>query len=77
MCLTEELVYQAEVIIKNQSARKTNIGMAATTFKNRYRNHKKLFDDMKHENNTKHSKHVWKLKQDNKQFSVNWLSYPE
>ena len=39
MCLTKDLVYQAEVATKDQSDRKTYIGMTATTFKDRYRNH--------------------------------------
>ena len=46
--------------------------MTATTFKDRYRNHKKSFEDIKHENDTELSKHVWKLKLDNKQFSIYW-----
>ena len=72
VCLTKDLVYQAEVTTKDQSDRKTYIGMTATTFKDRYRNHKKSFDDIKHENDTELSKHVWKLKLNNKQFSINW-----
>ena len=72
MCLTKDLVYQAEVITKEDNDIKTYIGMTATTFKDRYRNHKKSFEDIKHENDTELSKHVWKLKLDNKQFSIYW-----
>ena len=46
--------------------------MTATTFKDRYRNHKKSFEDIKHENDTELFKHVWKLKLDKKQFSLYW-----
>ena len=46
--------------------------MTSTTFKDRYRNHKKSFDDIKHQNDTELSKHVWKLKLNDKQFSINW-----
>ena len=60
--MTKDLVYKAEV----------TTSMAATTFKDRYRNHKKSFNDIKHENDTELSKHVWKLKLHNKQFSINW-----
>ena len=72
MCLTKDLIYQAEVTTKDQSDRKTYIGMTSTTFKDRYRNHKKSFDDIKHENDTELSKHVWKLKLNDKQFNINW-----
>ena len=39
MCLTKDLVYQAEVTTKEDNDIKTYIGMTATTFKDRYRNH--------------------------------------
>ena len=72
MCLTKDLVYQAEVTTKEDNDIKTNIGMTGTTFKDRYRIHKKSFQDIKHENDTELSKHVWKLKLDKKQFSIYW-----
>jgi hypothetical protein len=72
MCLTKDLVYQAEVTTKDDNDRKTYIGMTATTFKDRYRNHKKSFDDIKYENETELSKHVWKLKLSEKQYKINW-----
>ena len=58
MCLTKDLIYQAEVITKEDNDIKTYIGMTAKTFKDRYRNHKKSFEDIKHENDTELSKHV-------------------
>ena len=67
MCLTKDLVYQAEVITKDSSERKTYIGITATTFKDRYRNHKKSFDDIKYKNNTELSKRIWNLKLNKKQ----------
>ncbi len=42
------------------------------SFKDRYRNHKKSFDDIKYENETELSKHVWKLKLSDKQYKINW-----
>ncbi len=71
MCLTKDLVYQAEVTTKDDNDRKTYISMTATTFKDRYRNHKKSFDDNKYENETELSKHVWKLKLSKKQYKIN------
>ncbi len=45
MCLTKDLVYRAEVTTKDDNDQKTYIGMTATTFKDRYRSHKKSLDD--------------------------------
>ena len=70
MCLTKDLVYQAEVITKEDNDIKSYIGMTTATFKDRSRNHKKSFEDIKHENGTELSKHVWKLKLEKKQFSI-------
>ena len=72
MCLTKDLVYQAEVKTKDNNDIKTYIGMTATTFKERYRNHKKSFNDIKYENETELSKHVWKLKLNREQFNIKW-----
>ena len=72
VCLTKDLVYQAEVTTKDNNERKTYIGMTATTFKERYRNHKKSFDDIKYKNETELSKYVWNLKLDKKLYKINW-----
>ena len=46
--------------------------MTATTCKDRYRNHKKSFDDIKYKDNTELSKHIWNLKLNKKQYKINW-----
>ena len=46
--------------------------MTATTFKERYRNHKKSFDDIKYKNDTELSKYVWNLKLNKKLYKINW-----
>ena len=38
------------------------IGLASTTFKERYNNHKNSFNHEKYENEAELSKYVWKLK---------------
>ena len=72
VCLTKDLVYQAEVTTKDNNERKTYIGMTATTFKERYRNHKKSFDDIKYKNDTELSKYIWNLKLNKKRYKINW-----
>ena len=66
VCLAKDLVDQAEVTTKD------NIGMTATRFKDRYRNHKKSFDDIKYKNDTELSKYVWNLKLNKKLYKINW-----
>ena len=50
------------------------IGMTVTAYKDKYIDLKQSFDDTKHKNHTEPSKHVWTLKLDKKQFSINYVS---
>ena len=43
-----------------------------TTFKERYRNHKKESNDSKYQNSTELSKYIWKLKRDKIDFTIKW-----
>ena len=47
-------------------------GMTATTFKERYRNHKSSINNKRHANDAELSKHVWKLKDSGKQVNIKW-----
>ena len=47
-------------------------GLTDTTFKERYRNHKRNFEHEKYENITELAKYIWQLKRDNISFSVKW-----
>ena len=40
--------------------------------KERYRNHKKSFNNIQYRNNTELSKYIWKLKENNKNFKIKW-----
>ena len=46
--------------------------MTASTFKERYRNHVKSFQNKKYSNETELSKHIWDLKEKNKDFNITW-----
>ena len=61
-CLVSEVVYQATV--KAQDAQETHIGL--------YRNHQMSFRHVKRRNETELSKHLWKLKDESKEFTVTW-----
>ena len=73
-CLTKNIVYKAEVIPKDEEETKEYIGMTATTFKERYRNHKRstCINNERHATDTELSKHVWKLKTSGKPFKIYW-----
>ena len=65
-----EVVYQATVTTADK--KETYIGLTATQFKARYRNHVMSFRHEKGRNETELSKHLWQLKEANKEFDVTW-----
>ena len=67
-CLVSEVVYQATVT--NRDKKETYIGLTATQFKTRYRNHLMSFRQEKRRNETELSKHLWQLKEANKEFNI-------
>ena len=69
-CLVSEVVYQATVTTRDK--KETYIGLTATQFKARYRNHLMSFRHEKRRNETELSKQLWQLKEANKEFDVTW-----
>ena len=67
-CLVNEVVYQATV--KTKDTKETYIRLTANQFKARYRNHQMSFRHEKGRNETELSKHLWKLKEEGKDFIV-------
>ena len=55
-CLSSNIVYKAVVTSAGEGETKEYIGMTATTFKTRYRNHKKSFNYTRYEKDTALSK---------------------
>ena len=70
-CLTSNIIYKAEVVADN-SPTETYTGLTSTTFKKRFYGHRRSFNvrDLEHE--TELSNHVWKLKDRNENFTINW-----
>jgi hypothetical protein len=68
-CLQNNVIYQATVTTNIST--ETYIGLA-TNFKERFRNHKSSFRLNKHRNATELSKHIWELKDNNKDFKITW-----
>ena len=69
-CLAKEIVYQAKVT--TEGSFETYIGMTATDFKTRWRNHQMSFKHEKRKNDTELSKHLWALRAKNKAFTITW-----
>ena len=71
-CLESSLVYEAEVITRDNGEIKHYIGMTANSFKERYRNHKKSYTNATYMNETELSKYIWKLNQNGRTFTLTW-----
>ena len=55
-----------------QYTKEIYIGLTATRFKARYRSHLMSFRHEKRRNETELSKHLWQLKEANKEFAITW-----
>ncbi len=71
-CLQKEIIYQATVTIEDTNKSDTYIGLTATDFKTRYRNHISSFNNKKLRNSTALSKHIWNLKDRNITYNITW-----
>ena len=71
-CLTESLVYQAEITSTDAGEAKTYIGMTGGSFKKRYANHKKSINNPRYSSETELSKYIWDLKKKKQDFTINW-----
>ena len=70
-CLTRGVIYQAKVDNTSDNTSESYIGLA-TEFKSRYRNHLTTFRNCEKRTSTELSKHIWMLKDSNKQFTISW-----
>ena len=68
----EGIVYQATVKECETNITETYIGLTADPFKNRYGNHLKSFRHKKYISDSELSKHIWKLKDENKSYTISW-----
>ncbi len=70
--MTKDIVYKATITTSNTNSTKHYIGMTASTFKERYRNHIKSFNHKRYSNDTELSKYIWKLKDNKLDFDITW-----
>jgi hypothetical protein len=71
-CLTNNIIYKTTVTTNNTNDTKHYIGITATTFQERHDNHTSSFRHKKDSNKTKLSKHIWKLKENNQDYTIKW-----
>ena len=69
-CLTSNIIYQATVESDGRS--ETYIGLTANEFKTRYCNHTTSFRHESKRHSTELSKHIWSLKDKNKDYRISW-----
>ena len=71
-CLTSSVVYNANVTTESDTNGKNYIGLTEGTFKQRYTQHKLSFLNRNYSNSMELSKHIWTLKHNNTNFTINW-----
>jgi hypothetical protein len=70
--MKKDIVYKATVTTSNPNTIMNYIGMTSTTFKERLANHNYTFEHKEHSNKTELSKYIWTLKDNKKDFNINW-----
>ena len=72
-CLSKNVFYEATLSANIQNyGEKLYKGITATTWKERYRNHLKSFNNIQYEKETELSKEVWRIKRKHKEYSIRW-----
>ena len=66
------MIYQADVENEVNDEKRIYFGLAATTFKDRFGNHEKDFNQKQHSKNTELSKLIWSLKDAKIPCSIRW-----
>ena len=69
-CLTPEVIYRADITNEANNDQKFYFGLAETTFKERYNNHKGDVKHIKCQYNTELTKHIWNLKNNSIQYNI-------
>ena len=70
--LTTSIIYEANVISDSENREKKYIGLTEGTFKKRFYGHQLSFKDRKYLKSSKHSKHIWKFKDQGRNYRISW-----
>ncbi len=71
-CLQKSVIYQATVTRQDNNTAETYVGLTENEFKTRYRSHTSSFRHNKHRHSTELSKYIWKLKDENTDYTISW-----
>ena len=71
-CLTAGIIYQATVKRQDNQKEETYIGLTENSFKTRYNGHTCSFRNSHKRNETALSQHIWSLKDQNIQHTIEW-----
>ena len=67
----KSIIYQHTATEEVSNESENYVGLTSKTFKDRYYKHKKSFRDRHYHKNSL-SKHIWNLKDQNKEFKIAW-----
>ena len=70
-CLVNSVVYRAEVTHDDNTST-TYTGLTCNTFKQRFYGHRHSFNNRSSEHSSTLSSHIWRLKDENENFDLNW-----
>ena len=77
-CQAENIVYEATITCNERTyGENIYIGIAETTFKKRYSNHKRSFNLPEYKKDTELSKEFWKIKRRNSVPKIKWRNLDE
>ena len=68
--MTKNLIYQTTV--NEQNSTETYVGLTGNTLKKRWTAHKSTFRKENRRTSTTLSQHIWKLKDEGKEYSLSW-----
>ena len=71
-CLTENIVYEAEITSHPDEVVKQYRGLCSTTFKTRLGVHKEGFNHRKYSKGCELAKYVWEIKDSHKTYDIKW-----
>ena len=71
-CLSPNIVYNGDVVNKTDNEVRPYVGLTSGPFKDRYGVHKYGLRNRKFANSCEFTKHVWSLKDNSKEYCINW-----